>query len=156
DRLFGFQKISAQSEAAWYKTFSAWQLTVFLTVTFIVAWNVSQVSFMELLNQDGFAGAVRLFQGISHPNFGVLPRAVLTIIETIFIAFMAAAPAIPAAFILSFFCARNLMKGPVAFTIYRVLRAVLNFIRGIEALIWVIIVSVWVGIGPFAGMLALM
>lgn len=31
-----------------------------------------------------------------------------------------------------------------------------NFTRSVEPLIWAIIFSVWVGIGPFAGMLALM
>ena len=39
--------------------------------------------------------------------------------------------------------------------IYYVTRAILNIIRSIEPLIWAIIFSVWVGIGPFAGMLAL-
>src|SRR5690606_582695 len=35
-------------------------------------------------------------------------------------------------------------------------RTFLNITRSIEPLIWAIIFSVWVGIGPFAGMLALM
>src|SRR5262249_51290967 len=36
------------------------------------------------------------------------------------------------------------------------LRTVLNVVRSVEPLIWAIVFSVWVGIGPFAGMLALM
>jgi phosphonate transport system permease protein len=36
------------------------------------------------------------------------------------------------------------------------IRTLLNVTRSIEALVWAIIFSVWVGIGPFAGMLALM
>jgi phosphonate transport system permease protein len=40
--------------------------------------------------------------------------------------------------------------------IYTTLRVVMNIARSIEPLIWAIIFSVWVGIGPFAGMLALM
>jgi phosphonate ABC transporter permease subunit PhnE len=39
--------------------------------------------------------------------------------------------------------------------IYYITRTVLNALRAIEALIWVIIFVVWVGIGPFAGVLAL-
>jgi phosphonate ABC transporter permease subunit PhnE len=44
---------------------------------------------------------------------------------------------------------------PVGMTIYYVTRTLLNGLRAIEALIWVIIFVVWVGIGPFAGVLAL-
>jgi phosphonate transport system permease protein len=36
------------------------------------------------------------------------------------------------------------------------LRTFLNIVRSVEPLIWAIIFSVWVGIGPFAGMLTLM
>lgn len=44
---------------------------------------------------------------------------------------------------------------PVGIVVYTVTRTVLNVLRAIEALIWVIIFVVWVGIGPFAGVLAL-
>jgi len=75
---------------------------------------------------------------------------------TIFIALMATAIAVPLAFIGSFLCARNLMKGSAGtIAVYSILRLIFNFSRSIEPLIWAIIFSVWVGIGPFAGMLAL-
>lgn len=64
---------------------------------------------------------------------------------------------IPPTLILSFLTARNLMKDHwYTFSIYYVLRIILNFVRSIEPLIWAIIFSVWVGIGPFAGMIALL
>jgi phosphonate ABC transporter permease subunit PhnE len=44
---------------------------------------------------------------------------------------------------------------PIGIVIYNITRTVLNILRAIEALIWVIIFVVWVGIGPFAGVLAL-
>lgn len=44
---------------------------------------------------------------------------------------------------------------PVGFWIYTFTRSVLNIIRSIEPLIYVIVFAVWVGIGPFAGVLAL-
>ncbi|MFZ4403843.1 MAG: phosphonate ABC transporter, permease protein PhnE [Pseudobdellovibrionaceae bacterium] len=143
-------------DSAWYKTFWGWQLLLTLLVTFVVAINKTQFSFTELLDQDGFAGAQRLFHGIFNPNWAILPTAVLNIIETIFMAFLATTIAIPFAFILSFLCAKNIMKGPLAFSVYLFLRTSLNVTRSVEALIWAIIFSVWVGIGPFAGMLALM
>jgi phosphonate transport system permease protein len=156
-RLFApDSKISQPDPNGWYQTLSGWQLLGFVAVTFLVGMALTRVSASELLDRDGFDGAMRLFNGLFHPNFQILPRAVLNIIETIFMAFMATFLAIPAAFMLSFLCARNLMKTPAAFGLYVLLRAILNFIRAIEALIWAIIFSVWVGIGPFAGMLALM
>ncbi len=44
---------------------------------------------------------------------------------------------------------------PIGFWIYTFTRSVLNIIRSIEPLIYVIVFAVWVGIGPFAGVLAL-
>jgi len=57
---------------------------------------------------------------------------------------------------LSFPAARNLMSGhAVTLFIYVVIRTILNILRSIEALIMAIIFVVIVGLGPFAGMLAL-
>lgn len=44
---------------------------------------------------------------------------------------------------------------PIGMVIYYITRTLLNATRAIEALIWVIVFVVWVGIGPFAGVLAL-
>ena len=44
---------------------------------------------------------------------------------------------------------------PVGSAIYFIMRTILNAIRSIEPLIYVIVFVVWVGIGPFAGALAL-
>jgi len=44
---------------------------------------------------------------------------------------------------------------PVGMAVYYITRTILNATRAIEALIWVIVFVVWVGIGPFAGVLAL-
>jgi phosphonate ABC transporter permease subunit PhnE len=44
---------------------------------------------------------------------------------------------------------------PVGFTLYSIFRFILNMIRSIEPLIYVIVFAVWVGIGAFAGVLAL-
>ncbi|WP_413580501.1 phosphonate ABC transporter, permease protein PhnE [Bdellovibrio sp. HCB288] len=152
--LFGAHQTSDTN--SWYRSFWGWQLVVLLVVSMAVAFVKTDFSLIELLDQNGFAGAVRLFKGLFNPNWEVLPRAVLNIIETVFMAFLATMIAIPFAFVLSFACAKNIMRGPVAYPVYLVLRTVLNVTRSIEALIWAIIFSVWVGIGPFAGMLALM
>jgi phosphonate transport system permease protein len=150
-----YKKATADAKP-FLKTAWGWQLLVFLVLTFVLGLQATRFSITELLDKDGFDGAMRLFAGLLNPNMDLLPRAVLNIIETIFIAFIATAMAIPVAFVLCFFCAKNIMKGNVAFAVYTVLRTSLNITRAIEALIWAIIFSVWVGIGPFAGMLALL
>jgi phosphonate transport system permease protein len=59
------------------------------------------------------------------------------------------------AFILAFFAAKNLMRSRSALVVYTMLRLALNLSRSIEPLVWALIFTVWVGVGPFAGMLAL-
>ena len=44
---------------------------------------------------------------------------------------------------------------PVGFAVYTVFRTFLNIIRSIESLIMAIVFVIWVGVGPFAGVLAL-
>jgi phosphonate transport system permease protein len=147
----------AQRSLPWYSTFWGWQLLIVFIAMFYAAFEVTEFSFFELTSPQGLAGARRIFSSLATPNFDILPQAILAIIETIFIAFMATVLAVPVAFVLSFFCAKNLMSSnPMTLVLYGLLRTVLNLIRSIEPLVWAIVFSVWVGIGPFAGMLALM
>lgn len=142
---------------SWYATFWGWEFLITFAVTFVVGIYMTNFSFYEILDESGFLGAQRIFSALLNPEWGVLPRGILAIIETIYIAFMATIIAIPVAFLLAFFAAKNIMGGnTLGFVIYMTLRTLLNITRSIEPLIWAIIFSVWVGIGPFAGMLALM
>ncbi|HZD11018.1 MAG TPA: phosphonate ABC transporter, permease protein PhnE, partial [Candidatus Binatia bacterium] len=76
--------------------------------------------------------------------------------ETIALAFMATVMGVIFAVPFSFLAARNLMEGNIVTrVIYYVTRTLLNVIRSIETLMWAIIFVVWVGLGPFAGTLAL-
>jgi phosphonate transport system permease protein len=78
------------------------------------------------------------------------------IIETVFLALMGTTIAVLAGVPLSFLGARNLMaRNPVGTTIYYVTRTFFNIMRSIEPLILAIVFTVWVGLGPFAGVLAL-
>jgi phosphonate transport system permease protein len=57
---------------------------------------------------------------------------------------------------LSFLAAHNLMGGnPITYAVYMVVRTFLNILRSIEPLIMAIVFVVIVGLGPFAGMLAM-
>ena len=77
-------------------------------------------------------------------------------IETIFLALMATTIGIVLSIPLSFLGARNLMsRSKIGLAVYYITRTMLNILRAIEPLIYAIIFAVWVGIGPYAGVLAL-
>jgi phosphonate transport system permease protein len=77
-------------------------------------------------------------------------------VETIFMGMMATLFGILFAIPVSFLAARNLMKGSwITLGIYYLVRTIMNIIRAIEPLIWALIAVVWVGLGPFAGIIAL-
>jgi len=76
--------------------------------------------------------------------------------ETIFMGMMATIFGIILSIPVSFLAARNLMSGSwITMAIYYLTRTILNIVRAIEPLIWALIAVVWVGLGPFAGIIAL-
>jgi phosphonate transport system permease protein len=77
-------------------------------------------------------------------------------LTTVAMALIATALAMIFAIPVSFLAARNLMSGnPLTYVIYIVVRTLLNILRSIESLIIAIVFVVIVGLGPFAGALAL-
>jgi len=78
------------------------------------------------------------------------------IVETLFLALMATTFGTLGAIPVSFLAARNLMGGnPITLILYTLTRTVLNIVRSIEPLIIAIIFVVIVGLGPFAGVIAM-
>lgn len=140
------------------QTFSAFACFGYfiLLLTFIAGFQISQVSLKEFFSASGLEGAHRIFSALFHPNWAILEEGIFAAVETIYMAFIATAFAIPIAFIFGFFSARNLMaQTKTGWFVYWILRLISNLSRSIEPLVWAIIFSVWVGIGPFSGMLAL-
>jgi len=77
-------------------------------------------------------------------------------IETVFLALMGTTMGVVFAVPMAFLGAKNLTANlPAGAVIYAATRAVFNITRSIEALVLAIIFTVWVGLGPFAGVLAL-
>ncbi|NIS79421.1 MAG: phosphonate ABC transporter, permease protein PhnE [Anaerolineales bacterium] len=86
----------------------------------------------------------------------VLILAVTKIIETIFLGMMATFFGIIFALPTSFLAARNLMSTSwITLAIYFIMRTLLNIVRSVEPLIWAVIAVAVVGLGPFAGIIAL-
>lgn len=77
-------------------------------------------------------------------------------IETIFIGMMATFFGIILGIPFSFLAAKNLMsENFITLIIHYVVRSIMNVVRSIEPLIWAIIAVIVVGLGPFAGIIAL-
>ncbi len=78
------------------------------------------------------------------------------IVETIALGLMATLLSTVLAIPLCFLAARNIMNRVRGGTvIYYAMRTLLNIVRAIDTLIWGLIVVVWIGLGPFAGLIAL-
>ncbi len=82
---------------------------------------------------------------------------VIKTVETLFLALVGTTFGVILSIPLSFLAARNIMgHNPVGNAVYYGSRLLLNLLRSVEVLILAIIFAAWVGIGPFAGVLALM
>jgi phosphonate transport system permease protein len=138
----------------WWQRLNAWVGIVLLVLTFRVGFVLTEFHPSELVENvsDTFPVLSRLF----HPDWSIVGAVVEKMVETIFLALMASALALPFAFGLSFLGARNVMtKTTVGRVVYVLARLFMNVTRSIEPLVWVIIFSLWVRVGPDAGMLAL-
>lgn len=85
-----------------------------------------------------------------------LELALSKIAETLFLALMGTTAAVVMTAPLSFLGARNIMHGSrVADAVYMITRSVFNVLRSVEVMIIAVMMVVVVGIGPFAGVIAI-
>ena len=99
--------------------------------------------------------ARQTFQGQAMAS-EALRLTISRMVETIIMGMMATLFGIIFSIPVSFLAARNIMSGSwITMAIYYATRTVLNIVRSIEPLIWALIAVVWVGLGPFAGIVAL-
>lgn len=131
-----------------------YELGAGIGISLLMAWLIVEVKPLAFFTQA--ANTSSILKGIFNPNPAELVPMLAALMETIYLALLATVFAIPFAFVLSFFAAKNLMFGSVWGKLaYLAIRTISTIFRSIEAIVWAIIFCVWVGIGPFAGMLAL-
>lgn len=141
----------------WQRTAALHVASLLLSLTFITGWLVTKISLVDMFSGERLRAAGRIFSSLLQPEFAILPQALSAIVETVYLAFMATVLALPASFVLAFLSARNLMRGNMWLrATYTLVRGLTNFTRSIEPLVWAVIFTVWVKVGPFPGMLALM
>ena len=125
-------------------------------IVFIYCWNLAEISLRSMLHPGpNFVQNIVDFVSIDlTPN--VLQVVVQQMLVTIFQAMLATTLGALLALPFSFLAAKNLTgRSLLSAWLYYLARGVLNILRSIEALLYVVIFVFWVGIGPFAGMLAL-
>ncbi len=131
-----------------------WEIAFTVLVSIVMGWMIVEVKPVAFFTQG--SNTLGILSGIFNPNPQQLVPMLQALVETIFLALLATVFAIPFAFLLSFFAAKNLMFGSLTGkAIYILIRTLSTVFRSIEAIVWAIVFCVWVGIGPFAGMLAL-
>ncbi|MGE5464961.1 MAG: phosphonate ABC transporter, permease protein PhnE [Syntrophothermus sp.] len=125
-------------------------------VIFVYFWNLTEISIRSLFNPGkNFGQIIRDFV-----NIDLSPKVLQTVLQqmlvTIFQAMLATTIGAILALPFSFLAAKNLTgRSRLSAWIYYFTRGMFNILRSIEALLYVVIFVFWVGIGPFAGMLAL-
>lgn len=134
--------------------FWIYQTCALIAVSIVIAWVMVEVRPVDFFTNAGSTASI--LKGLFNPDTRMLIPILSALVETIYLALLATILAIPFAFVLSFFAAKNLMcRSPFCMAVYVIIRTLSTIFRSIEAIVWAIIFCVWVGIGPFAGMLAL-
>jgi phosphonate transport system permease protein len=155
-------RILADQPAESEKPRSIWSkfLTAFFIVmsilAFIYCWNLSEINLKALLEPAPTLGKL-LYNFITIDlSTATLQQVLQQMLITIFQAMLATTLGALVALPFSFLAARNLTgRSRVSSWLFYLTRGLFNVLRSIEALLYAAIFVFWVGIGPFAGMMAL-
>jgi phosphonate transport system permease protein len=144
-----------QGRTAWSTLRLAFYIVVGVAI-FVYCWQITEISPKELFNPGAnFGRLLGDFVNIdlSPPLLSTVMRQILiTIFQGLLATTIGALVALP----FSFLAASNLTgKSCLLRWSYYLTRGMFNILRSIEALLYVVIFIAWVGIGPFAGMLAM-
>ncbi len=147
---------SSAPPKAFYQTPRGIFYTVLFVAVFILSWNLAQIDLGKLFEPAPTFGKVLLDFVSVDTSPGVLDSVMRNLLVTIFQALLATTLGGVIALPFAFLAARNITgRTRAALPVYYAARFVLSFLRSIEAVLYVAIFVFWVGVGAFAGMLAL-
>lgn len=112
----------------------------------------------QLFGQKGTitASGWRVLLGLAEKNQRIPGYETGKLVETIAIGLLATLFSTILAVPVSFLAAHNIMRRiPGGNVIYYITRTILNIVRAIDTVVWGLIIIVWVGLGSFAGVIAL-
>ncbi len=149
-------KVSEEAPKPFYKTPRGIFYSILFIVIFILSWNLAQVDLGKFLEPAPTFGKVLLDFVSVDTSLPVWELVIRNLLITVFQALLATTLGALVALPFAFLAARNI-TGRVRATqwIYYSTRFILSFLRSIEAVLYVSIFVFWVGVGAFAGMLAL-
>lgn len=149
------QPKSVEKVPTWKKVRSAVYILLGIAL-FLYFWEITRINLKDLFDPGPTFG--RLLKDFITIDVSekvvnnVIRELIITVMQALLATTMGGILAIP----FSFLAAKNLTgKSKFSSWIFYGTRAVFNVLRSIEALLYVAIFVYWVGIGPFAGMLAL-
>jgi phosphonate transport system permease protein len=116
----------------------------------VLAWLVWDTGADPVRLARGLPWIVDFLRRMMPPDLSVLPAALLGALKTLEIALLGTAVAAVLALPLGFLSARNVAPGAVFYPA----RAVLNFFRSVDTLVYALVFVAAVGLGPFPGVLA--
>jgi phosphonate ABC transporter permease subunit PhnE len=129
---------------------------ILAVAVFAYSWNVAEINLRELFDPGKNFGRLILDFVSIDLSKKVIQVVTQQMLVTIFQALLATTLGAIFAIPFSFLAAKNLTgRSRLSAWLYYLTRAIFNILRSIEALLYVVIFIFWVGIGPFAGMLAL-
>jgi len=137
----------------WYRTSVGIILLLVGIFTLGAAIGITEASLIALFT--GAAKTGKFWRQLVTPDTSLLGLGLKLLVETFFMAMIATLCAVVVSFPLSFLAARNLSQGIVGRAIYTIIRVLISAMRSVDAIIWAIIFALWVGMGTFAGALAL-
>ncbi len=154
--LIGETKVSLESPKPFYRSPRAIMTLFISAIIFVYFWDVVQIDLRKLFEPaPTFVKLVTDYLTIDTTPAVVnsaLKQMIITIFQALIATTLGGLIAIP----FSFLAARNLTgRSVLSIWIYYATRSLFNILRSIEALLYVAIFVFWVGIGPFAGSLAL-
>lgn len=158
ERLAGLRTVvvppAREAPKPWWRRPNAWVVLGLFVLTLAVGVRTTQLDLGALIS--GGEKTATMWRRLTDPDWSITSKVVGLMIETVFVALTASLLALPFAFVLGFLAARNVLGASWGGRLgHAAVRALLNVTRSMEPLIWATIFTLWVGVGPFAGMLAL-
>ncbi|NUT43569.1 MAG: phosphonate ABC transporter, permease protein PhnE [Thermoactinospora sp.] len=127
-------------------------VTVVLVAVHVLAWQATEFSPAALV--QGWAGMADFLGQALPPDLSgdVLGAAVEAALVTLYIGLLGTTLSVPSALVLAVLAARTTTSGG---WVYQAARTVLSFLRAVPDVVFALVFVTAVGLGPFAGVLAL-
>ena len=137
----------------WYRTSLGLLIFVVGVFTLGAAVGITDASLIRLITGASKTG--KFWKDLVNPDVSLFALGLKLLVETFFMAMIATMAAVLVAAPLSFFAARNLTHSIGGRVVYTLIRVLISAMRSVDALVWAIIFALWVGMGTYAGALAL-